>query len=166
MDVVYFLSAMSRCTISSSHSWLFSSRDRLPQRFSNSQPVCCPWIFSRVVSQASTNTVPGLTLGKNAANYISWLNNLQPVVQETPENRDQGPKSGGPIDVDRLRFSYPLRPDTTVLKGVDLHVSDPPCCFHGNLWLTWLFVSTDQEGTVCGPGRSLWLRKIHHDCHV
>lgn len=65
----------------------------------------------------------GLTSGKNAANYIFWLNQLQPIVQETPDNSDKGPKSGGPIDVDHIRFSYPLRPDTTVLKGVDLSVS-------------------------------------------
>lgn len=65
----------------------------------------------------------GLTNGKNAANYIFWLNGLEPVMQETPDNRDKGPKSGGPLELDHIQFSYPLRPDTSVLKGVDLHVS-------------------------------------------
>lgn len=45
------------------------------------------------------------------------------MVQETPENRDNGPKSGGPIALDSVRFSYPLRPDTTVLKGINMTVS-------------------------------------------
>lgn len=65
----------------------------------------------------------GMTKGKNAANYIFWLHELQPTVQETPENQDKGPKSGGPIVLDHVRFSYPLRPDTQVLRGVDLEVS-------------------------------------------
>jgi ATP-binding cassette subfamily B (MDR/TAP) protein 1 len=61
-----------------------------------------------------------ITKGKNGANAIFWLRQLQPVVQETPENKDNGPKSGGPIELSRARFAYPLRPDTTVLKGIDL----------------------------------------------
>lgn len=63
-----------------------------------------------------------MTKGINAANYIFWLRELQPTVQETPENQDKGPKSGGPITLDRVRFSYPMRPDTQVLRGVDLEV--------------------------------------------
>ncbi|KAK9440093.1 ATP-binding cassette multidrug transport protein ATRC [Metarhizium brunneum] len=63
-----------------------------------------------------------MTKGKNAANYIFWLHELQPTVQETPENHDKGPKSGGPIVLDHVRFSYPLRPDTQVLRGVDLEI--------------------------------------------
>ena len=42
---------------------------------------------------------------------------------ETPENREKGPKSGGPIGLNHLRFSYPLRPDTIVLRGIDMTVS-------------------------------------------
>ncbi|KAJ4136049.1 hypothetical protein NW768_003657 [Fusarium equiseti] len=63
-----------------------------------------------------------ITKGVNAANYIFWLNSLQPNVQETPENRDNGPKSGGPIVLDTVRFSYPLRPHAPVLRGIDLDV--------------------------------------------
>ncbi|KAL2754890.1 hypothetical protein ACRALDRAFT_2042733 [Sodiomyces alcalophilus JCM 7366] len=63
-----------------------------------------------------------ITKGINAANYIFWLRQLEPTVRETPENRDKGPKSGGPIALEDVRFSYPLRPDATVLRGVDLHI--------------------------------------------
>lgn len=63
-----------------------------------------------------------MTKGTNAANYIFWLRELQPTVQETPQNQDKGPKSGGPIALDHVRFSYPMRPDTQVLRGVDLEV--------------------------------------------
>ncbi|KAH7165837.1 P-loop containing nucleoside triphosphate hydrolase protein [Dactylonectria macrodidyma] len=63
-----------------------------------------------------------MTKGINAANYMFWLQSLQPTVQETPENRDKGPKSGGPIALDDVRFSYPLRPHAAVLRGVKLNV--------------------------------------------
>ncbi|KAM6477650.1 P-loop containing nucleoside triphosphate hydrolase protein [Trichoderma sp. SZMC 28011] len=63
-----------------------------------------------------------ITKGKNAANYIFWLNQLQPIVQETPENTDKGPKSGGPIALDSVHFSYPLRPEAPVLRGINLEI--------------------------------------------
>ncbi|UZP40995.1 hypothetical protein NXS19_008811 [Fusarium pseudograminearum] len=63
-----------------------------------------------------------ITKGVNAANYIFWLSQLQPNVQETSENHDNGPKSGGPIVLDDVRFSYPLRPHAPVLRGIDLNV--------------------------------------------
>ncbi|SPO03153.1 related to ABC transporter [Cephalotrichum gorgonifer] len=64
----------------------------------------------------------GIVKGVNAANYYFWLKELQPTVQETDENRENGPKSGGPIELNSVRFSYPLRPDTTVLKGIDMSI--------------------------------------------
>ncbi|KAK0620143.1 P-loop containing nucleoside triphosphate hydrolase protein [Immersiella caudata] len=63
-----------------------------------------------------------MSKGVNAANYTNWLAQLQPIVQQTDENRDKGPKSGGPIALEDVRFSYPLRPDAVVLKGVDLEI--------------------------------------------
>ncbi|KAG5958942.1 hypothetical protein E4U58_005183 [Claviceps cyperi] len=63
-----------------------------------------------------------MTKGKNAANYIFWLRQLQPSVAETFENADKGPKSGGPVELNSVRFSYPLRPDTQVLRGIDLEI--------------------------------------------
>ncbi|KAJ6438239.1 multidrug resistance protein [Purpureocillium lavendulum] len=65
-----------------------------------------------------------MTKGKNAANYIFWLHELQPTVQETPENRDNEPGMSGSIELDSVRFSYPLRPDATVLKGVNLEIKN------------------------------------------
>ncbi|KAK4173352.1 putative ATP-binding cassette multidrug transport protein [Triangularia setosa] len=63
-----------------------------------------------------------ITKGQNSANYIFWLSELQPTVKETSENQDRKPSSGGPVELDNVRFSYPLRPDTTVLRGVDLEI--------------------------------------------
>jgi ATP-binding cassette subfamily B (MDR/TAP) protein 1 len=44
-------------------------------------------------------------------------------VRQTLENRDIGPKSTGPVDVHGVHFSYPTRPEISVLKGVNLHVN-------------------------------------------
>ncbi|KAH8724990.1 lipid A export ATP-binding/permease protein msbA [Phaeosphaeriaceae sp. PMI808] len=63
-----------------------------------------------------------ITKGKNGANAIFWLRQLQPVVQETPENEDKAPRSGGPVQLEQVRFAYPLRPDASVLKGIDLEI--------------------------------------------
>ncbi|KAK1658742.1 P-loop containing nucleoside triphosphate hydrolase protein [Colletotrichum godetiae] len=61
-----------------------------------------------------------VTKGVNAANYISWLQHLQPAVQETGENNDNGPNTGDAVDFVGVRFAYPLRHDVTVLRGIDL----------------------------------------------
>ncbi|KAF9874829.1 ABC transporter [Colletotrichum karsti] len=63
-----------------------------------------------------------MTKGINAANYLFWLHDLQPLIQETPENRDRAPKAGRSLDFEHLRFSYPMRPDAHVLRGVDLEI--------------------------------------------
>ncbi|KAH6893210.1 P-loop containing nucleoside triphosphate hydrolase protein [Thelonectria olida] len=78
--------------------------------------------FSGQASSQLFQFSTSMTKGINAANYIFWLNALQPTVQETPQTRDNGPKSGGPIALDHVRFSYPLRPHAQVLRGVDLTV--------------------------------------------
>lgn len=64
-----------------------------------------------------------MTKGINAANYLFWLHDLQPSIQETPQNRDAAPKAGASVDFQQLRFSYPLRPDAHILRAVDLEVS-------------------------------------------
>ncbi|KAL2189298.1 ABC transporter [Thermothelomyces heterothallicus CBS 203.75] len=64
-----------------------------------------------------------ITNAKNAANYMFWISGLQPTVRETDENRDNSPKSGGPISLDSVRFSYPLRPDAMVLRGLNLEIT-------------------------------------------
>jgi ATP-binding cassette subfamily B (MDR/TAP) protein 1 len=65
----------------------------------------------------------GITKGRNGANAIFWLQQLQPIVRETPENRDNTPKSGGSVALSQARFAYPLRPDAPVLKGIDLEAA-------------------------------------------
>jgi ATP-binding cassette subfamily B (MDR/TAP) protein 1 len=64
-----------------------------------------------------------ITKGINATNYSFWLNALEPTVRETPENRDNAPGAGSSIAFHNARFSYPLRPEAAVLKGVDLKVA-------------------------------------------
>ncbi|KAI5925484.1 ABC transporter [Camillea tinctor] len=62
-----------------------------------------------------------ITKGKSAVNYYAWIQSLRPSIAETPENRDRAPKEGvSSIDFAKVQFSYPTRPDTVVLKGVDL----------------------------------------------
>ncbi|KAL5044569.1 hypothetical protein BDW71DRAFT_185798 [Aspergillus fruticulosus] len=64
-----------------------------------------------------------ITKGINATNYIAWLHQLQPTVRKTRENQDKGSGSGAPIVMDSVRFSYPLRADAPVLKGVNLKIN-------------------------------------------
>ena len=65
-----------------------------------------------------------LTKGKGGANYIFWIRSLTPVINETEENKDKGPPSddANTLALDNLRFSYPLRPDAQVLRGVSLNI--------------------------------------------
>ncbi|KAJ3489795.1 hypothetical protein NLG97_g5927 [Lecanicillium saksenae] len=58
-----------------------------------------------------------LTKGKNAANYLFWLQDLQPSVKETEQNKNNGPGAGGPVTMENVRFSYPLRPETASPEG-------------------------------------------------
>ncbi|KAL0931455.1 multidrug resistance protein 3 (p glycoprotein 3) [Colletotrichum truncatum] len=63
-----------------------------------------------------------MTKAVNAANYMFWLDQLQPVIRETPENRDFGPEKYAAMEFDQVRFSYPMRPQTRVLRGVNLSI--------------------------------------------
>ncbi|KAF6834066.1 multidrug resistance protein 3 (p glycoprotein 3) [Colletotrichum plurivorum] len=63
-----------------------------------------------------------MTKGINAANYLFWLHDLQPLIQETPENKDKAPRGANTVDFEHLRFSYPMRPEAHVLRGVDLEI--------------------------------------------
>lgn len=94
-----------------------------------------------------------MTKGKTSANYLFWLHNLQATVRETPENKDNAPKSGGPIALDHVRFSYPLRPDVPVLRGVDLEVR----IHRGQRSENNADTVTDQKGPVRSLCRRLWL---------
>ncbi|GAP87976.1 putative ABC transporter [Rosellinia necatrix] len=63
-----------------------------------------------------------MTKARNAANYIFWLEELEPTIVETPSNHEIGPQGFQSINLDHLQFSYPMRPNTTVLKGIDLEI--------------------------------------------
>jgi ABC-type multidrug transport system fused ATPase/permease subunit len=66
------------------------------------------------------------TKANEATNYCVWLSNLSATIQETAENRDNGPPDNcQAIHFQNIHFSYPLAPDTRVLKGVSLNVRIP-----------------------------------------
>ncbi|KXG51792.1 ABC transporter, integral membrane type 1 [Penicillium griseofulvum] len=63
-----------------------------------------------------------MTKATHAANYIFWLEELQPTIRETEENHDIGPGDFKSMHLENLQFSYPMRPHARVLRGVDLHI--------------------------------------------
>ncbi|KAL1880539.1 hypothetical protein VTK73DRAFT_5552 [Phialemonium thermophilum] len=63
-----------------------------------------------------------MTKATNAANYIFWLEQLQPTILETDENREIGPSGFESVELKQLHFHYPMRPDARVLRGVDLKI--------------------------------------------
>jgi ATP-binding cassette, subfamily B (MDR/TAP), member 1 len=63
-----------------------------------------------------------MTKATNAANYLFWLEQLNPSIRETDENRANGPEGFQSLDVDKVQFSYPLRPDAPVLRGINLKI--------------------------------------------
>uniref|UniRef100_L7JKN7 Leptomycin B resistance protein pmd1 n=1 Tax=Pyricularia oryzae (strain P131) TaxID=1143193 RepID=L7JKN7_PYRO1 len=63
------------------------------------------------------------TKALHAANYYFWIKSLDPTIRETDQNRNKGPRDNvGSIELDQVRFAYPLRPDAQVLRGVSLQV--------------------------------------------
>lgn len=68
------------------------------------------------------NLPSGMTKATNAANYIFWLEELQPTIRETPDNHDIGPDDFSSFALEKLQFSYPLRPHARILRGIDLNV--------------------------------------------
>ncbi|CAG7979770.1 unnamed protein product [Penicillium salamii] len=63
-----------------------------------------------------------MTKATSAANYIFWLEQLQPSIRETAENRDVGPADFKNVNLEKLEFSYPLRQHIPVLRGVNLEI--------------------------------------------
>ena len=62
------------------------------------------------------------TKGHQAANYFFWLSELQPVITKTNDNRSIAPmESCMAYEMNNLQFSYPLVPDSQVLKGVSMN---------------------------------------------
>ncbi|KAJ4015499.1 hypothetical protein NW752_006959 [Fusarium irregulare] len=63
-----------------------------------------------------------MTKAVNAANYLFWLEQLNPSIRETDENRAICSEGFQSLDVDKVHFSYPLRPDAQVLRGINLEI--------------------------------------------
>jgi ATP-binding cassette subfamily B (MDR/TAP) protein 1 len=104
---------------------VFSSQHRQQPKSSNFRPVS--WPDARCCGQIKflgflLTIHTGITKGKNGANYLFWLRRLLPTVRKTPENQDIGPKSIGPIELKEVHFSYPMRSEISILKGVNLKV--------------------------------------------
>ncbi|CAG7937542.1 unnamed protein product [Penicillium salamii] len=57
-----------------------------------------------------------ITKGINAANYLFWLNDLQRKVRERDGSREQGPGAVHALDLDKVNFSYPRRPEIPIQK--------------------------------------------------
>jgi ATP-binding cassette subfamily B (MDR/TAP) protein 1 len=72
--------------------------------------------------QQLANESLGMTKATNAANYIFWLEQLQPTIRETDENYEMGPDDFKSLELENLQFCYPMRPNAHVLRGIDLHV--------------------------------------------
>lgn len=100
-----------------------------------------------------------VTKGINAANYIFWLQDLQPSVRETDENRGNGPGSGDMVNIRDVDFSYPLRPEMRILRGINVNVSSTLCHFV----LTANHFCVDKEGSVRCFRWSIWMRQIYND---
>ncbi|KAF7192503.1 Sophorolipid transporter, partial [Pseudocercospora fuligena] len=65
-----------------------------------------------------------ITKAKHSANYILWLQQLEPAIAQTPENRDNRPSQGGEsIEFENVSFAYPLRPEAMVMKSTSLSIS-------------------------------------------
>jgi ATP-binding cassette subfamily B (MDR/TAP) protein 1 len=65
----------------------------------------------------------GITKGKNGANALFWLRQLKPVVQETPQNKDNSPDAKGSLQLAETSFAYPLRPHASVLRNINLEAA-------------------------------------------
>ena len=63
-----------------------------------------------------------MTKACSAANYLFWLEQLQPTIRETDSNRNNGPSGFRSLNVDNVHFSYPMRPGARILRGIDLKV--------------------------------------------
>ncbi|KAB5583133.1 multidrug resistance protein [Coniochaeta sp. 2T2.1] len=63
-----------------------------------------------------------MTKATNAANYLFWLEQLQPTIKETDENRAIGPDGFRSLDLEDVQFAYPMRPHAPVLRGIDLQI--------------------------------------------
>ncbi|OJZ80164.1 hypothetical protein ASPFODRAFT_212871 [Aspergillus luchuensis CBS 106.47] len=79
--------------------------------------------FSGQAAAVIFSFASSFTKANSAANYYFWLTGLQPIIQETDENKEKGPADGGgSIDFQDVQFSYSLAPEKRVIKGLDLTI--------------------------------------------
>ncbi|KAI9888455.1 MAG: hypothetical protein M1814_006934 [Vezdaea aestivalis] len=79
-------------------------------------------LFSGQAAAQFFGYTTSITKATVAANYILWLRQQTPVISESDENRDHKPDDKGGVALQKLEFRYPQRPNTRVLKGVNVSV--------------------------------------------
>jgi ATP-binding cassette subfamily B (MDR/TAP) protein 1 len=96
-------------------------------------------IFSGEAAAQFFSYTTSLTKSATAANYIFWLRQLKPAVQEDaskPPFDDGNDKGPACISVQDVAFAYASRPHAKVLEGIDVDVStghcDMPCAVFDN----------------------------------
>ncbi|KAH8429403.1 ABC transporter ATP-binding protein [Aspergillus melleus] len=79
--------------------------------------------FSGQATALAFSFASSFTKANQAANYYFWLDDLEGTIRETDGNRKEGPAYGcRSYDFQDVHFSYPLAPNTQVLKGVSLSI--------------------------------------------
>ncbi|KAJ9615533.1 hypothetical protein H2200_001608 [Cladophialophora chaetospira] len=63
-----------------------------------------------------------ITKAQSAANYILWLRTLKPTITVTEENKDNGPESDGPVDLEKVEFLYRQRQASRVIRGITMKI--------------------------------------------
>ena len=63
-----------------------------------------------------------ITKAQSAANYILWLRTLKPTITVTEENKDNGPDSDGPVDLESVEFLYRQRQASRVIRGITMKI--------------------------------------------
>lgn len=79
-------------------------------------------ILAIIDKAVNADLVIGMTKACGAANYLFWLEQLQPTICETDSNRNNGPNGFQSLDIHNVHFSYPMRPSAQILRGVRLKV--------------------------------------------
>ncbi|KAI9035272.1 ABC transporter ATP-binding protein [Aspergillus affinis] len=79
--------------------------------------------FSGQATALAFSFASSFTKANQSANYYFWLDGLGGTISETDENRKEAPAYGcRSYDFQDVDFSYPLAPNTQVLKNVSLSI--------------------------------------------
>ncbi|KAH7133833.1 P-loop containing nucleoside triphosphate hydrolase protein [Dactylonectria macrodidyma] len=79
--------------------------------------------FSALTAGILFSFSSSFTKANDAINYYFWLSGLRSTVGETEDNQDKGPAMGcSSYNLKEVQFSYPLAPDSRVLKGVSMTI--------------------------------------------